>query len=278
MNELSLFTGVGGGILGSMLLGHRIVGAVEFNEYCCKVLEQRQRDGILERFPIFNTDIRDFIRHGYADLYKGHCDLISAGFPCQPFSVAGKRAGADDPRNMWPATIDTVRAVRPRYCFFENVPGLLASGYFERILCDLAESGYDARWRVLSAAEVGAPHLRDRLWIVAHARSAGTRLDSGWTSGSSGQGRQSTNARQSTLLRQEHGPHRAKGLNAGSGNVRHTPSAGLQNGRGAQVGEPRPQPQLKRSSWWQAEPALGRVVDELSDWLDFAPTVTTGEF
>lgn len=171
LRELSLFAGAGGGLLGSVLLGHRIVGAVEIDEYCCKVLEQRQRDGILERFPIFNTDIRDFIRHGYADLYKGQCDLISGGFPCQPFSVAGKRAGADDPRNMWPATAECVRIIRPRYCFFENVPGLLNSGYFGTIVGDLAACGYGVRWRCLSAAELGAPHKRDRLWIVAHAQS-----------------------------------------------------------------------------------------------------------
>ena len=170
LRELSLFSGAGGGILGSILLGHRIVGAVERDEYCCRVLEQRQRDGVLERFPIFQTDIRDFIRHGYAELYQGRCDLVSAGFPCQPFSLAGKRQGAADERNGWPATIECLRVVRPQWALLENVPGLLTSGYFGTILGDLAESGFDCRWRVLSAAEMGAPHKRDRLWIVAHAQ------------------------------------------------------------------------------------------------------------
>lgn len=182
MRELSLFSGCGGGILGSMLLGHTIVGAVEFNEYCCKVLEQRQRDGILERFPIFQTDIRDFIRHGYAELYKGRCDIVSGGFPCQPFSVAGKQAGADDPRNMWPATIECLRIIRPKYALLENVAGLVTSGYFGTILGDLAESGFNCRWRILSAAEMGAPHKRDRLWIVAHAIGTGAGMDS-WRAG-----------------------------------------------------------------------------------------------
>lgn len=176
LRELSLFTGAGGGILGSMLLGHHIVGAVEQNEYCCRVLEQRQRDGILERFPIFQTDIRDFIREGYAELYKGHCDIVSGGFPCQPFSVAGKQLGAADPRNMWPATIAVIRAVRPRFAFLENVPAILSSGYFGTILGDLAESGYDCRWRILSAAEMGAPHLRNRVWIVAYTQDNGQSL------------------------------------------------------------------------------------------------------
>ena len=168
MNELALFSGVGGGLLASILLGHRIIGAVEWDDYCCRVLEQRQKDGYLEPFPIWNMDIRDFnIR--VAPMYRGVVDVISAGFPCQPFSVAGNRAGEDDPRNMWPATMGTVRIVQPRYVFLENVTGLLSSGYFGRILSDLAESGYSTRWTVLGASDVGAPHRRKRLWILAHA-------------------------------------------------------------------------------------------------------------
>lgn len=102
-------------------------------------------------------------------------DVITAGFPCEPFSVAGKRRGADDERNMWPATIECIRVVRPRFALMENVPGLVANGYFDTVIADLVESGYDARWRILSAAEVGAPHKRDRLWILAHA--SGERLE-----------------------------------------------------------------------------------------------------
>ncbi len=167
MRELSLFTGAGGGVLGSTLLGHQIIGAVEFNEYCCKVLEKRQKDGILDRFPIFQTDIRDFVREGYAELYKGKCDLVSGGFPCQPFSVAGKRQAENDDRNMWPAVVDVIRAVRPKYVFLENVPGLLPERYIQRIFGDLAEAGFDASWCVLGADDLGAPHRRKRLWIYA---------------------------------------------------------------------------------------------------------------
>jgi DNA (cytosine-5)-methyltransferase 1 len=166
MRELSLFSGVGGGLLGSLLLGWRPVGYVEFDGYCQRVIAQRIRDGILPDAPIFG-DIRTFVSEGYAASYQGMVDVISGGFPCQPFSVAGKRKGADDERNMWPATIATVRAVRPRYCYFENVPGLLNSGYFGRIVADLAESGYSVKWRCLSAAELGANHRRNRLWILA---------------------------------------------------------------------------------------------------------------
>lgn len=169
MRYLSLFTGVGGGDLAFQhMLNWQCAGYVEWDKYCQRVLAQRIEDGLFDRAPIFG-DVREFVQSGAAAEYRGVADVVTGGFPCQPFSVAGKRRGADDERNMWPATIDAIRIIRPRYAFLENVPGLLRSGYFGRILGDLAESGYDARWRILSAAEVGAPHKRNRLWIVAHA-------------------------------------------------------------------------------------------------------------
>jgi DNA (cytosine-5)-methyltransferase 1 len=175
MRELSLFSGAGGGLLGTKLLGWEHVGYVEYNEYCQKVIRQRILDGILDEAPIFG-DIRTFISEGYAESYTGLVDVVTAGFPCQPFSSAGKKLGEDDPRNMWPQTIDIIRRVRPRFAFLENVPGLLANKYIRRIFGDLAESGFDARWRVLSAAEMGAPHRRDRLWIVAYPKEISSRI------------------------------------------------------------------------------------------------------
>lgn len=166
MNELSLFTGAGGGLLGTKLLGWKHVGYVEFNDYCQRVIAARIADGYLDNAPIFG-DVRQFIQSGYAEQYRGFVDVVTAGFPCQPFSNAGLQLGADDPRNMWPATIECLRVVRPKYALLENVPGLLTSGYFGTVLGDLAQSGFDCRWRILSAAETGAPHKRDRLWIVA---------------------------------------------------------------------------------------------------------------
>ncbi len=175
MRELSLFTGAGGGLLGTHLLGWRPVGYVEWNDYCQRVIAARIRDGILPDAPIFG-DVNTFNREGYAASYQGMVDVVTGGFPCQPFSLAGKRLAADDPRNGWPATIECLRLVRPQWALLENVPGLITSGYFGTILGDLAESGFDCRWRVLSAAEVGAPHKRDRLWIVAHTN----RREQGW--------------------------------------------------------------------------------------------------
>ena len=171
MNALSLFTGGGGCELASHhLLGWTTVGYVEWEDYPQRVLRARIDDGYLPVAPIFG-DVKAFIRNGYADAYSGLVDIITAGFPCQPFSVAGKQRGADDERNMWPATLECIRRVRPRFAQLENVPGLVQP-YLHRVLGDLAEIGYDARWSNLSAQAVGANHKRARLWIVANSTKA----------------------------------------------------------------------------------------------------------
>jgi len=175
MRELSLFSGAGGGLLGTVhLLGWRPVGYVEIDDYCQRVLAARIRDGLLPAAPIFG-DIRTFIADGYAAGYSGLVDVITAGFPCQPWSVAGRGGGETDERNLWPETAECIRIVRPRFALLENVPGLLVHRYFGTVLGDLAEARYDCRWTVLSAKAVGAPHARDRLWILGHAQAVGRR-------------------------------------------------------------------------------------------------------
>jgi DNA (cytosine-5)-methyltransferase 1 len=176
VRELSLFSGAGGGLLGTKLLGWTHVGYVEWDDYCQRVLAQRIADGYLDSAPIFG-DVREFAQSGAADQYRGIADVVSAGFPCQPFSVAGKQAGADDSRNMWPATAEVIRRVQPRSVLLENVPGLISCGYLGTVLSDLAALGYVGRWGVLGAVDAGAPHKRDRLWIVGHASSDGRRAD-----------------------------------------------------------------------------------------------------
>lgn len=172
MRELSLFTGAGGGLLGTMLLGWEPIGYVEWDEYCQRVIAARVRDGYLPAAPIFG-DIREFIKSGAAAEYRGVADVVTAGFPCQPFSVAGKQRGADDERNMWPATAEVIRHVQPQSVLLENVPGLVSCGYLGTIVGDLAAMGYVGRWGVLSACAEGAPHTRERLFIVAHRDGAG---------------------------------------------------------------------------------------------------------
>lgn len=95
-----------------------------------------------------------------------HVDIVTAGYPCQPFSHAGRRLGEDDPRHLWPAIAHALRHLRPRYVVLENVAAHLGLG-FDTVLGDLADQGFDAEWGVLRASDVGAPHQRARLWVVA---------------------------------------------------------------------------------------------------------------
>ena len=162
LNELHLFAGGGGGILGGMLLGHTTVCAVEIEPYCRKVLIQRQRDGILPRFPIWD-DVRTFD----GKPWRGKVDVVCGGFPCQDISCAGKGAGINGARSgMWVEMARIIREVSPRFVFVENSPMLTSRG-LGRVLGDLAEMGYDARWGVFSAADAASRHERSRIWIVA---------------------------------------------------------------------------------------------------------------
>jgi DNA (cytosine-5)-methyltransferase 1 len=162
MNELALFAGAGGGILASKLLGWRTVCAVEWEAYPASVLCARQNDGLLPPFPIWD-DVQTFD----GKPWRGIVDVVSGGFPCQDISAAGRGAGIDGERSgMWGEMARIIREVRPRYVFVENSPMLTSRG-LGRVLGDLASMGFDARWGVLGAADVGAKHQRDRIWIVA---------------------------------------------------------------------------------------------------------------
>lgn len=168
MNELHLFAGAGGGILGGILLGHTCVCAVEIEPYCRKVLLQRQRDGMLPKFPIWD-DVCTFD----GKPWRGKVDIVCGGFPCQDISAAGKGAGIDGERSgLWKEFARIIGEVRPRYVLVENSPMLSIRG-LGTVLGDLATLGYDADWCVLGAVDAGAPHKRDRMWIVAHSNSDG---------------------------------------------------------------------------------------------------------
>ena len=159
-------------MLGTHLLGWEPIGYVEWNKYCQQVIAARVRDGFLPVAPIF-TDVREFVQSGAAREYRGFADVVTAGFPCQPFSVAGKQQGADDERNMWPATRDVIRDVQPESVLLENVRGLIPAGYLGTVIGDLADLGYVGKWGVISAGATGADHERERLWIVAHSERIG---------------------------------------------------------------------------------------------------------
>jgi len=179
VNELALFAGAGGGLLASKwLLGWRTVCYVENTAYPVAVLKARIRDGLLDDAPIWD-DARTFDGRPW----RGCVDIITAGFPCQPWAAGGKNWGEDDPRNLWPDTLRIIGETKPTWILLENSPNLLQFSYkrnrppyIERIIAELARLGYVGRWGCLSAGAIGLDHKRRRLWIVAHATDQGREI------------------------------------------------------------------------------------------------------
>ncbi len=163
LNELALFAGAGGGILGGGgLLGWRTVCAVEWEPYPACVLAARQNDGILPPFPIWD-DVQTFD----GKPWRGIVDVVSGGFPCQDISSAGRGAGIEGSRSgMWKHMARIIGEIRPRFAFVENSPMLVGRGA-AMVIGDLTEMGYDCEWCIVSASDCGAPHKRDRFWLLA---------------------------------------------------------------------------------------------------------------
>ena len=160
LRHLDLFSGIGGFALGLEQAGlSRPVGFVEIDPFCQRVLAKHW-PGV----PIHDdVTTREFI--------EGEADVITGGFPCQDISLAGKRAGLSGSRSgLYRHVIRAIRVVRPKFAILENVAALLSGGMGD-VLGDLAEVGYDAEWHCIPASAVGAPHRRDRVWIVANPRS-----------------------------------------------------------------------------------------------------------
>lgn len=165
LRGISLCAGVGGLDLGLHLAepGYRTVCHVERNSFAAAVLVARMADASLAPAPVWD-DLRSFDGRPW----RGRVHLVTAGYPCQPFSLSGNRLGAEDPRHLWPEVARIVREIGPEWCFFENVPGHLSLG-FDHVARELQGMGYRVAAAVVSAAEVGAPHLRERMFILAHA-------------------------------------------------------------------------------------------------------------
>jgi DNA (cytosine-5)-methyltransferase 1 len=166
MTHGSLFSGIGGFDLAALRCGWTNVFQCETNPFCRQVLKYH--------FP--DTQLYEDIRTADFTKHRDAIDVISGGFPCQPFSVAGKRKGTDDDRFLWPEMLRVIREVQPAWAVAENVNGLLTQQQgmvFERVLADLEGEGYEVQPFVIPACAVGAPHRRDRIWIVAHRTDAG---------------------------------------------------------------------------------------------------------
>lgn len=284
--ELALFAGAGGGILAGRLMGWRTVCAVELDPYARRVLVERQNDRSLEPFPIWD-DVRTFDGRPW----RSRVDIVSGGFPCQDVSAAGKGAGIDGPRSgLWREMARLVGEVRPAHVLVENSPLLVSRG-LSVVLADLAGLGYDARWGIVSAHDVGAPHLRRRIWIVAtdserdglrleQQRPACGRLDippcGQAVALDDGAPQRVADAHgrrcESEWIAQhddKQGPRGDKfdGCCSGRWGPRTMADADDTGRPQQRIGQPNPAQRAtaERSGWWCVEPAVGRVANGLAD-------------
>ena len=169
------YDGIGRG-LERVIPNLRTIAHCEIEAYAIANLIAKMEEGQLDACPVF-TDLKQF---PFREL-RGKTTILSAGFPCQPFSSAGKRQATEDPRHLWPWIANGVSAMRPRYCFFENVPGIISAktadgeSVLKYVLRDLEQRDYKCAWGIFSAEEVGAPHQRKRVFILAYRKDI--RLD-----------------------------------------------------------------------------------------------------
>jgi len=171
MTMLDLFSGIGGFSLAASWLGIETVAFVERDAFCQKVLKKHWPD-----IPIY-SDIFDIKGDEF-----GSVDLITGGFPCQPFSCAGTRKGSSDDRHLWPEMLRLIKHIKPEYILAENVPGLLTIEHgevFADIITSLEDEDYEVQVCIVPASAVGAPHRRDRVWIACHAVSNTDRSSHG---------------------------------------------------------------------------------------------------
>jgi len=278
MNELALFAGAGGGILGGHLLGWRTVCAVEWEAYPASVLCARQNDGILPTFPIWD-DVQTFD----GKPWRGIVDVVSGGFPCQDISAAGRGAGIEGNRSgMWKHMARIIGEVRPKYAFVENSPMLTSRG-LGTVLADLASMGFDAEWGVLSAGEVGAPHKRDRIWILA-TNSCFKRWNdrsNHWEEGQILQN-QNWNAKKDKSKRQR----RIGGVGKIGANVADTPSIRQQRSRKFIESERSKKSKDRQANilkpigepnFWSVEPNVDRVANGVAARVDRLKAIGNGQ-
>ena len=243
VRALCLCDGYGGFELGLREHGIRTVARVERDSYAAAVLVERMETSRLDKAPVWD-DLTTF--DGIA--WRGRVDLITAGFPCQPFSAAGQRKGVDDDRWLWPAIGRIIRDVGPSLVFLENVPGLVQHG-LPHVLADLADLGFDAEWGLFSAADVGAPHRRQRFWLLAHA--TGPRCERGWPSRSDTQHNPVDGASEDVadiVRKRQQWTSRSERTNAVAAATGFPPRPDDRHGWEQWITESGPQPSIRRST------------------------------
>jgi len=234
--------------------------------------------GLLDAAPIW-TNLKTF---PWAE-FRDRVDILSGGYPCQPFSAAGKRLGKEDPRHLWPWIADGIASMRPRVCFFENVEGHISLGLRE-VIEDLERLGYNSTWGIFSASEVGAPHQRKRVFILAYLIDERSQ---GWLHGWSDSQRQGVNGYAGCCgagggvwpsrpgePQHEWEPPRVVGNTTKQG----LPFSGGECGAVQQSGsEQKPERSDDYSSIRQTQPSLGGDSDGTADWVDYAELFVTSD-
>jgi DNA (cytosine-5)-methyltransferase 1 len=267
VNELALFAGAGGGILAGKLLGWRTVCAVEWEPYAACVLAARQNDGLLPPFPVWD-DVQTFD----GNPWRGIVDVVSGGFPCQDISVAGKGAGITGERSgMWRHMARIVGEIRPRYVFVENSPALITRG-LGVVLGDLAALGYDCKWTVLGAADVGAPHQRDRFWLVgSNAMRDGRKTVYGrgvvYDENRHGASHETRRQEQQSRFSGD-----CADLGHASGEGLQTPWAQSFGAHWIKSGRP-----ASATGWWRTEPDVDRVANGVAARVDRLKALGNGQ-
>lgn len=172
MKHIGLFEGIGGFSLAARWMGWETIAWCEWNEFGQKVLKHH--------FPKA-TPHGDITKTDFT-IYAGKCDILTGGFPCQPYSAAGKRLGKEDDRHLWPEMLRAIREIQPGWVVGENVRGLTnwnGGVVFDEVQADLEAEGYEVLPFLLPACAVNAPHRRDRIWFVAYNNDTGTNIGSG---------------------------------------------------------------------------------------------------
>jgi len=284
MNGLALCAGYGGLELGieSFFDEYKTVCYVEAGLYPAAEIVKKMEKGWMDEAPIW-SNVRTFD----GSSWRGKVDIISGGFPCQPFSTAGKQLATADPRDLWPDVARIVGEVLPEYIFFENVPGIV-KWRLDSIILDLHQVGYDCSWCVLGAVDAGAPHRRNR-WFLFGVRNAANPNDS------------SKRPSPRTIQNQRNDiSGSCENVSYTDGERRNKVKHNIRGGKldvegGGDVSHPyngrrKISPSRKKSSvkmfggigqkggidkwegrfetWWEAEPRMGRLADGCSHWVD----------
>jgi len=240
ITHISLCSGYGGidlGLKGVFGENVRTVAYAEIEAFAIECLLARMEGGQLDAAPIW-PNLKSFPWGAFSD----RVDILSGGYPCQPFSAAGKRLGTEDPRHLWPFIADGIRIMRPKFCFFENVEGHISLG-LRAVIEELGSIGYKTTWGIFSASEVGAPHQRKRVFIMADRDGKRGQLSDWWKLA-------------------------AESLSVSDGETRRAwPS---RPGEPQHEGEP---PRVVS----KAEPSLGRDSDGTASGMDYAKLCVSGD-